>query len=111
MNPMTTPLGIRPGIQPRNRLKRGAVPQVIRFEIYADEPGRALEFYARIFGMGDGGTGDWRTGERREWRIPGVGLVTCELDENGQLYGLLRSEDALECDEITVGTRCCAAAA
>jgi hypothetical protein len=97
-------------------LKRGAVPQVIRFEIYADEPGRALEFYARIFGMGDGEmgdgrTGDWRTGERREWRIPGVGLVTCELDENGQLYGLFRSEDALERDEIAVGTRCCAAAA
>ena len=87
-------------------MKRGAVPQVIRFEIYADEPGRALEFYARIFGMGDGATGD-----RREWRIPGVGLVICELDENGQLYGLLRSEDALERDEIAVGTRCCAAAA
>jgi hypothetical protein len=88
-------------------LKRGVVPQVIRFEIYADEPGRALEFYARIFGTG--GTGG--TGERREWRIPGVGLVTCELDENGQLYGLLRSEDAPEHDEIAVGTRCCAAAA
>lgn len=110
MNPMTTPLGIRPGIQPGNRLQRGAVPQVIRFEIYADEPGRALEFYARIFGVGDRGTGDWRTGGRREWRIPGVGLVTCELDEKGQLYGLLRSEDALERDEIAV-TRCCAAAA
>jgi hypothetical protein len=85
-------------------LKRCAAPQVIRFEIYADEPGRALEFYARIFGIGG-------TGDGREWRIPGVGLVICELDENGQLYGLLRSEDALECDEITVGTRCCAAAA
>ena len=92
-------------------MKRGAVPQVIRFEIYADEPGRALEFYARIFGMRDGGRGDGGTDERREWRIPGVGLVTCELDENGQLYGLLRSEDALERDEIAVGTRCCAAAA
>lgn len=56
------------------------MPQVIRFEIYSEEPARALKFYARIFACG----------EESEWRIPGVGQVTCGVDGEGQLYGLLR---------------------
>lgn len=66
------------------------MPQVIRFEIYAEEPRRALEFYARIFACSE------RLESEPEWRIPGVGRVSCRLDGDGQLYGLLLKEGAAQ---------------
>ncbi|MBX3278445.1 MAG: hypothetical protein KF868_10630 [Acidobacteria bacterium] len=83
---------------------REDVPQVIRFEIYSEDPARALKFYARVFACG----------EAEQWRIPGVGEVTCGLDGEGRLYGLLReweSRRERESREDVRAARCAAARA
>ena len=75
------------------------MPRVVHFEIAADDPNRAAEFYEKVFG--------WEIEEWEESKGPEYWLVTTGPDKTpGINGGIFRREKPLSGTDGLIGYRC-----